>query len=246
MKKTDLNQLTASLKKYDESQALAESLGHYVAGILQRRWPQGTDNWSTFIASLLSSMNEDRGCQDLLIQWSLERFAGLVFRTHLPRVMEVAAKLRSLQYTKSDRFTFNDLDNHAWLIPHKTKHLYLLESQSRLKLVIINDQEFVTEIHVRRIWFRFDEDRNSVFKRLLPLSWYGKHDWKPDYGDFRDPGYVASFEEYKMKSMNRIQQIEGAHYYWHELSNFLMDVDFTLAALNEAQTSRLSELHRQK
>jgi len=243
----ELDQLTNHLDKHMEQHGVAESFGIHVADILRRKWSGDTDILATFFSSALSSVDEDRGCFDLLVRWTMDRLGWFRFRQMLPDILMVHEMLKRLQYTKTDRFTFNDLDNHGWFIPHVDKRLFVLESQSRMKLVIIDKTDFAETIHVRRVWYRHDEDRNHSYRKLLPLSWYHKHDWTPKYGDFRDPGYVATYKQYLGDiSVMTQKQVEGSGYYWHELEGLAFDINSTLTVLYEHKTERTSQLRNNK
>lgn len=172
----------------------------------------------------------------LLVDWTLERLGGHRFCKLLPQLTELGTLLKGLRYTARDQLEFNDLDNHAWLIPHDKKTVFVLESQSRRKLVIVERNLINMQVHARRVWYQHDEDRNHFWRKLLPLRWYREHDWTPEYGDCRDAGYITTYKTWPNA------KVDGAAYYWGELESLRFDVNSTLCALKEGQTVRLSQI----
>jgi len=245
--KKELDELSARIDQWESKHACARGLGTHVAQVLQRKWTNDTDIWSSAIAQIFIEVEDDmgsrRGCRNLLLRWTLEKLTGMMIMKALPDIHNVYQMLKSLRYTENDPLVFNDLDNKAWWIPAENKKVFVMQSQCRFKLVIIDSNLIMDRIHVRRLWYKWDEERNSGCK-FRTLKWFKDNNWKPTYGDCRDEGYVLSYEcmTYGTKT-NKGKVDRGNHY---EPQQFLDDILWTQAALHEAQTSRLSEIHKTK
>lgn len=235
---SELDDLTKQLARHNEQKDLAVALGHKFGKILQTRWPSSTSLWSQAFAAGLIAVEDDtgysRGCRSLLIQWMMEHFAGFVVEQFLPDVIDVHQHLMSFQYTASDPLVFNDLDNRAW---YENESVFIMESQFRKKMVIVDGMK----IHARRIWYKYDESRNGTFSKLKTLSWYRKNNWKLEYGDCRDAGYILS----KGTTLSP-ETVDHADSHWCELEMFIFDILGTQTALHDVQTARMSKLHREK
>ena len=216
----ELAQLTKRLNRFDEERELACGLGRHFAKILQQKWPNNTSAWASAFSAALIHVESDiggrHGCRNLLIQWMMERFAGFFVEELLPDIHDVYAKLHSLQYTGRDKLVFNDLDDAAWHIPAKDKLVFVMQSQSRRKLVILHSSNISTSVDVRRVWYRYDEGRNNTWKRLRTLPWYQKREWKPEYSDCRDSGYILSYNTF----LKHDSKCDRADLYFGELETF--------------------------
>ncbi len=235
---SELDDLTKQLTKLNEQEELAAALGHKFGKLLQARWPSSTNIWSRAFAAGLVAVEDDmgyrHGCRNLLIQWMMEHFAGFVVEQFLPDILDVHRELIGLKYTASDPLVFNDLDNRVW---YENESVFIMETQFRKKMVIVDGMK----IHARRIWYPYDEDRNATFRKLKPLSWYRKNNWKLEYGDCRDAGYILS-----KNVMPFSKKVDHADSHWYGLEMFIFDILSTHTALHDVQTERASELYHKK
>ncbi len=244
----ELDALTKRIDQWDESDSLARGLGTHVAQLLQNKWPNDTHHWAIAIAQMLIGVEDDKGsrhgCRDLLMQWMLEHYTGMLVMKAMLDIHNVHDTLRGFQYTQTDPLIFNDLDNEAWWIPAEGKKVFVMQSQCRLKLVIMDSNLIMDKVHVRRLWYKFDEGRNSELSKFKTLKWFKDHDWEPGYGDCRDDGYVLSYERMTYgKGEKQAGKVDRGNHY--EPQQFLDDIRWTSLALDE-QTDRLSKLHDKK
>ena len=235
----ELDDLMKQLAKHNDQEELAAALGRKFGKLLQTRWPSSTSIWARAFSAAIVSVEDDtgdkRGCRSLLIQWMMEHFAGFVIEQFLPDINDVLSMLKYLQYTKTDPLVFNDIDNQAWF---ETPTVFIMESQSRRKLVVIDG----FKVHVRKVWYKHDESRNAhTWHKPKTLAWYRKNNWKIEYGDCRDYGYILSYDATFSK-----KTVDRADSYWHELEMFVFDIHLTLDALHDVQTNRMSKLHQEK
>lgn len=204
--------------------------------------------WSSAIAQMLTDVEDDfgsrHGCRDLLMRWILEKYTGILVMKALPDIHDVYRKLQYLRYTQNDPLVFNDLDNKAWWIPAEDKKVFVMQSQSRFKLVIIDSDSIMDSVHVRRLWYRWDADRNSGWHKFKTLKWFKDHNWEPEYRDCRDEGYVLSYECMTCGERENHGKVDRGNHY--EPQQFLNDIGWTQGALQEEQTSRLSAIHQEK
>ena len=243
--KKELDALTKRLDQWESEETLARGFGQHVAEILQNKWPGNTNLWAAAIAQILISVEDDtgtrHGCRNLLLQWVLERFTGLLVMDAMPDIHDVYDNLKSLKYTANDRLIFNDLDNKAWWIPVDNKKVFVMQSQARLKLVIIDSNSIMDELHVRRLWYKYDEGRSAGWHKFQTLKWFREHDWKPTYGDCRDEGYVLSYKRMNFGKRKEHGTVDRGNHY--EPQQFMDDIRWTQHALQEEQTMRLSKIH---
>ena len=245
MVKKELDDLTKQIDQWESKEALARGFGQHVAEILQNKWPSDTNLWASAIAQILISVEDDmgtrHGCRSLLLQWMLERFTGFLVMEAMPDIHDVYDKLKSLRYTANDPLIFNDLDNKAWWIPVDNKKVFVMQTQCRLKLVIIDSNSIMEEVHVRRLWYKHDEGRSGGLQKFQTLKWFSKRGWKPLYGDCRDEGYVLSYKRMSYGKRKKHGTVDRGNHY--EPQQFIDDIRWTQDALQEGQTMRLSKIH---
>lgn len=238
----DINKLMKQFSQMNEQEELAAALGRKFGKLLQAKWPNNTIILAQAFASGIIAAEDDKGsregCRSLLIRWMMEHIAGSTVEELMQDITSVHKHLLTLRYTASDPFEFNDLDNFAWCENKENPSVFVMQSQNRKNLVIINNGLLDLSLHVRRIWYKYDENRNAAYRKLKTLEWYRKNGWKPEYGDSRDAGYVASYNT----RFNR-KRVDNVYLSLGELDMFALDISSTLYALTEVQTDRISKIH---
>lgn len=192
------------------------------------------------IARKLFEGGADTRCSMLHMQWTNEHFWGFVAQKEfLPCAEKIYQYLNTHKITEDKKIDFNDLDDSMWFIPHKDKKIFVHTSQNLDSVFIIDGLDF----HIRRIYRDFSnyswltaEDLTDINKILehVPtltechddhyqysqrpsLNAFVKDDFEMKYKDFRDPGYILSYNSYYAK-YGQAPRVEGAQYSISELS----------------------------
>jgi len=237
--KKEIKQVAKWLGQESEKELLASAIGERFGQILHGKW-DSTECWAIALSKAIITAENDlgsrRGCRSLLIQWMMEHYAGFLLSEAWPFILDVYNHLVHLQYTKHEPLEFNDIDNRAWYEKSgEEQKIFVLESQSRRLVVMVHGE---TEIHVRRAWYKWDEGKNQPYDRLTTIRSFKKNGWRDTHGDGRDAGYVLSRDRFNYK-----KKIEHADHSWTLIELFLFEIRCTYGALQEVQTSRLSEIH---
>ncbi len=101
----------------------------------------------------LAKVYEGLNCPTLKIEWTLEVYWANVARKNYPILMEIYNKLVAHDYTRKNRFEYNDMDNHTWYIPHNELKVFVHTSQNHNLLFILPAElDGWNKYHIRRYW----------------------------------------------------------------------------------------------
>lgn len=170
----------------------------------------------------------------LFLQWAAERFWAAQFAKAMPDIERIYDALVEQKITQKDPLNFNDGDDDAFYIPHRTKKVFVYTTQNYNMLFVWDKRDTkYRQVHVRRFYDvynpvdKFDAEEETEeetefkkkvakegYKPAIMTDWTGyaddyKENTYPDryslnhygkkfdmeYGDARDKGYIATWEE---------------------------------------------------
>lgn len=196
--------------------------------ILEKQYPDMSAAAMTLGTAMFMVAGEDEGCESLLCEWVAEHFWAMKIEAALSDIERLHAQIVDGKHTKRRPFVFNDLDNRVWYELSEKKKVLVFDSQGRFKIMIWDKDSVSTRLHFRKAWRR----SHYAFGKYLDrpsLKWYRDRDFKPEYGDCRDNGYLFTYSSI----CGMPGKVDHAHNHGSDIGYFLFEVQSTLTALKE-------------
>lgn len=177
-----------------------------------------TDHVSNVLSEILyQCYSEDRkcGCQELLMEWIMDKFWGKIVMEYIPTFREVWQYLHDNKFNKrSNALSYGDADASIWV--EYPKQLNAWEDKRKVVIhkshcscsknnthIFIYDEDGLPvcrgKFNVRTVWNRevnrgnhWGDDRDI---EVPSLSTYRKRNFEYSYGDGRDKGYALRLDD---------------------------------------------------
>ena len=244
---TELEQMTKKINKWKRHRKRAIKLAVDGTAQLRRMKTSSMDSSEAFARAFyewnlrddkVANGEGDYSASLLPFEWCIERYAGLKLWQWLPILQAIHNSLVDRKFVRKNHLSYNDLDNNACYIPHKSKQIMVWGSQQGEILVVLQPS-FINGmcVHVRRVWPR--RSMQYGFSNLLSLRSYAENNYEGEYGDCRDKGYILSYkgDQISIKSANSLctknpGKIDWAYAYWSEFSSFMLSMRFLVKELD--------------
>ncbi len=237
-------QLDDGIDRHRAAEKAIKAYGTRVGKNLAKKCPSPNrpDDFDSILAAdgLAAIMNQlvhrswDPGDGLLTIEWAVTRLLTLRFEDYIPRLLQIYDRLVERDIvSKEKEMDWNDLDNSTYVIStHSSKDeslkVFVSTTQCTNYLFIIRQSRWNTDVHVRQFWAKtkrcvWDGDAQHT------LAWFIKKRFNVEYGDFRDTGYVLSYNCYHINYADvncRHAKIEQSHNHWPQISYCMLNIDF--------------------
>jgi hypothetical protein len=186
-------QMTKMLDDNMKAREHGRTLGSKLAAKFQKDSPNGTETCADMLAQMFFDFREeDHSMRMLLLDWTLERFYGLVIEQLLPNFDMMWKFLTEHKATTDNRLVWGDADDGAWVIPCEPEHYYET-------VKVIGHESYCTCRDENVIFFMKIESpvHTRLHTRNLLTTPKIRFDGKAEmpYKDCRDPGYIFSYEK---------------------------------------------------
>ncbi len=175
---------------------------------------------------------EEDGCQELLKQWTEERFWGRIVEEHIPEFNELWEELRIKKYDKNNTFDYGDLDASVWIEKSKNKKIIIHKSHCSCANdnthIFISEKGFFGKIfHVRTVWPRERNKGGYAVKKSkkYPTGWFS-------WGDDRDIS-TPSLNTYRTRDFNFDNMSNGSEGYVLSINGITKRSSIKWAGLNQ-------------
>jgi hypothetical protein len=98
----------------------------------------------------------------LYVKWTLDHYVGRKAKKIIETAETVYGKLFEEGYFEGQKSLNPSGDNYAYVIPHKTKKLFVLQSQNCNFIFILTREYEHVRLHVRRFWDTFDPENEDL------------------------------------------------------------------------------------
>lgn len=178
-------------KKQQDEKLAVESISDKILELCNGKAP---------IDKVLSATFNKIKCPEVYIEWTIDRFWSL----QMPKLLEDLNKIYDACFkrkiTEKKDLSFNDLDDHVFYIPNKTKKVIVHTGQSHRHLYVWDKKQIedFRELHIRNfydVWEQSDDD-DEYEKECMEdfINATKKHGYQPAINQLNGPPH--SFEEY--------------------------------------------------
>jgi len=113
------------------------------------------------IYSVEETMYDKRGLNHLYFEWASERYMSDFIPEIIEAIKITQKYLIEGNHTEDNRGGHGCGDRYVWYIPHKTKIIQCHTSQNYNVILILDQNDYKTELHIRRFWESVDDARED-------------------------------------------------------------------------------------
>lgn len=230
----ELSRIARYLNKHDAVEQFASALGDKIAVELRKKWPNNSMAWAKCMASICCGLDRrDPECQKQMIGWFHEHYAGFIVEKHLDELHEAHDKLKSLKYAVRDPIEGAG-DMECWL---ERDGVFIMQDQNVRYAVMFRSEPWY-ELHVRRLRYEYDWRSKHKYWGYKTIPEMRAADWKPEYGDCRDVGYVLSYGGL----LTSARKVDRAVEFWSEMEHFFFRLRQLCVELDDQVSDRYHAL----
>lgn len=204
----------------------------------------------------MADAQSSRECTFQLLEWTFELFWATQLEKLLPDFTKAAAWLFEHHRTRDASISYGDADYSVWSESQSPSvvisECHCAARDDNITVFIDADPTTVRRFHARtcgpKLVRAIRGGKGWDYVDQAPLALYRSQKWEPRYGDFRDVGYLLSYESWdgllsKLKArLHPIRsKIDGGFSHASEIDHALREMAMVIRIANEAAQKEASK-----